>query len=63
MWVKGLGHSRTMGMNPTVDMEACIIVCSLAWYRPGDGLITTEKGLVSFYIVISKVCAIQMAKP
>jgi hypothetical protein len=49
-------------MNPTVDMEACIIVSSLAWYRPGDGLITTERVLVSFYIMISKVCAIQMAE-
>jgi hypothetical protein len=49
-------------MNPTVDMEACIIVCSLAWYRPGDGLITTERVLVLFYIMISKVCAIQTAK-
>jgi hypothetical protein len=48
MWVIGLGHSMTMGMNPTVDMEACIIVCSLARYRPGDGLITTERDLVSF---------------
>jgi len=48
MWVKGLGHFMTMGMNPTVDVEACIIVYSLAWYRHGDGLITTERVLVSF---------------
>lgn len=62
MWVKGLGHSMTMGMNSTVDVEACNIVYSLAWYRPGDSLITTERVLVSFYIMISKVCTIQTAK-
>ena len=48
MWVKGLGHSMTMGMNPTVDMAACIIVYSLAWFRPGDCLITTDRVLFSF---------------
>jgi len=62
MWVKWLGHSMTMGMNPTVDMEACIIVCSLACYRPGDGLIITKRVLVLFYIMISKVCAVQTDK-
>jgi hypothetical protein len=40
----------TMGMYLTADMEACIIVCSLAWYRPSDshGHITNERVLVSF---------------